>query len=121
MYDRFLAAKLIARSADEVNLTVAGCGSFTCNGVDIAELESRRRRICRPCLDWSERRCHLSGTLGAAIFTLFLARGWVARERGQRVVRFGRDGERKIDAWISAAETTTDSAIGDERSLVGAG
>jgi DNA-binding transcriptional ArsR family regulator len=121
MYDRFVATKLIARSGDEVSLTVAGRRAFTCNGVGLAELESGRRLICRPCLDWSERRCHLSGTLGAAIFKLFLSRGWVARERGQRVVRFGRDGERKIEAWISAAETTSDHAIGDKSPLVDAG
>jgi hypothetical protein len=93
-----------------MSLTVAGRGSFTCSGVDIAKLESGRRRLCRPCLVWSKRRCHLSGTLGAPIFALFLNRGWVARERGQRVVRFGREGERKIEAWISAAETTVDKA-----------
>jgi DNA-binding transcriptional ArsR family regulator len=121
MYDRFLAKRLIARSGDEVGLTLVGRGFFTCNGVEVTELESGRRRLCRPCLDWSERRCHLSGTLGAAIFALFLSRGWVARERGQRVVRFGRDGERKIEAWISAAETTAGSAIRDERSVVGSG
>jgi DNA-binding transcriptional ArsR family regulator len=119
MYDRFIAGKLIARSGDEVSLTGAGRGFFSCSGVDIAELESGRRLICRPCLDWSERRCHLAGTLGAAIFSLFLSRGWVAREHGQRVVRFGRDGERKIEAWIAASESTSDGAIRNQRSLVG--
>jgi len=119
MYDRFVAGKLMARSGDEVSLTGAGHGFFSCSGVDIADLERSRRLICRPCLDWSERRCHLSGALGAAIFSLFLARGWVARERGQRVVRFGRDGERKIEAWIAGAESTSDGAIRNQRSLVG--
>jgi DNA-binding transcriptional ArsR family regulator len=121
MYDQFVARKLIARSGDEVSLTDAGRRFFACQGIDIAELERSRRLLCRPCLDWSERRCHLSGTLGAAILSLFLARGWIVRERGQRVVRFARDGQRKIEAWISAADSTPDGPTRDQRSLVGSG
>jgi DNA-binding transcriptional ArsR family regulator len=103
MYDQFIARNFIIRRNDDVRLTDDGRAFFICNGINVAELELGRRHLCRPCLDWSERRCHLSGTLGAAIFSLFLARRWVYRERGQRVVRFGKNGERKVEAWISAA------------------
>lgn len=42
------------------------------------------RPVCRPCLDWSERRPHLAGILGAAIFAHALERGWVRRLTGMR-------------------------------------
>ncbi len=102
MYDHFVARKFIARSSDDVRLTGAGRVFFHCNGIDVEALEGGRRPLCRPCLDWSERRCHLSGALGAAIFSYFLSRRWAERERGQRVVRFAKGGERKIDAWMQA-------------------
>jgi DNA-binding transcriptional ArsR family regulator len=101
MYDHFIAQRFLARDADELSLTAAGRAFFVGNGVDVAALEPGHRRLCRPCLDWSERRCHLSGTLGGAIFSHFLSQRWAARDPGLRVVRFGRDGEREIRAWFS--------------------
>lgn len=44
------------------------------------------RPACRACLDWSERRSHLGGRAGAALLTLFLARGWVRRGAGRALV-----------------------------------
>jgi hypothetical protein len=59
-------------------------------GIDIGALTPRRTRgmrvLCRPCLDWSERRPHLGGAVGAAICSESLARGWVARMDGTRAV-----------------------------------
>jgi hypothetical protein len=60
-----------------------------------------RRPLCRPCLDWSERRSHLSGSLGAAIFRRVLERGWASQEKSARVVRFRAGGERDMTAWFS--------------------
>jgi DNA-binding transcriptional ArsR family regulator len=101
MYDHFIAQRFLARDGDELSLTASGRAFFVGNGVDVAALEPGHRRLCRPCLDWSERRCHLSGTLGGAIFSHFLAQRWATREPGLRVVRFGRDGEHEIRAWFS--------------------
>lgn len=56
-------------------------------GLDIAAARSRRGRIfCRPCLDWSERRPHLGGALGAALCTHCLDRGWVRRLDATRAI-----------------------------------
>lgn len=52
-----------------------------------------RRPLCRTCLDWSERRPHIAGQLGAALLDAFLARGWVARIEGSRALRLTRAGE----------------------------
>lgn len=100
MYDGLLDRRLITRREDRVDVTEAGRSFFVANGIDIHAVESERRPLCRPCLDWSERRCHLSGALGAAIFSLFVHRGWARRDPGRRVVRFGRDGEQHIEAWF---------------------
>ena len=51
-------------------------------------LRSGRRAPCRCCLDWSERKFHLGGTLGAAILDEIVAKGWAVREAKTRIVRF---------------------------------
>ena len=56
-------------------------------GLDAAALAKERRGLCRLCLDWSERRYHLAGALGASLFTHFAVMGWLARSRTTRVVR----------------------------------
>lgn len=54
---------------------------------------SRQRALCRPCLDWSERRPHLAGSLGAALCRLSLESGWVRRSAGSRALGITRKGE----------------------------
>jgi DNA-binding transcriptional ArsR family regulator len=62
-------------------------------GIDYAALKKSRRPICRTCLDWSERRSHLAGSLGEALLTLFTDRGWAKREKDSRAIRFTERGE----------------------------
>lgn len=69
-------------------------------GIDIAALRAGRRQLARPCPDWTERRPHLAGALGAAVATLFLDRGWVVRreqDRGLRITDAGATALR--DVW----------------------
>jgi len=101
MLERFLDAALIEREGEELALTAAGRPFFAARGIDIAALERQRRPLCRPCLDWSERRHHLAGSLGAAIFAAVEAKGYVARDKGTRILRFARDGEARITCWLS--------------------
>ena len=58
--------------------------------------ESPRRPLCRPCLDWSVRRHHLAGTLGAALLQHCYAKRWARRVEGTRVVHFTAAGERAL-------------------------
>lgn len=63
--------------------------------IDVDALRRGRRTLVRPCLDWSERRNHLAGAVGAAIAATMLERGWLARVEGTRAVRLtlrGREG-----------------------------
>jgi hypothetical protein len=101
MFDRFLARGLVARAGQELRITGEGRAFFSGSGIDVARLEGDRRPLCRCCLDWSERRSHLGGGLGAAVFALLLAQGWAMRERATRVVRFRGNGETMIEAWFA--------------------
>ena len=101
MFDGFVARRLLVRRGDALRLTREGQDFFECAGIDIGELDSGRRPLCRPCLDWSERRSHLGGTLGAAILNHVVARRWAVREAKSRVVRFSAAGEQKMTAWFS--------------------
>jgi DNA-binding transcriptional ArsR family regulator len=67
-------------------------------GVNVAALESRRRTLCLSCLDWSVRRPHLAGALGAALLDRVFALRWAARVKGTRVVMFSAVGERALRA-----------------------
>jgi DNA-binding transcriptional ArsR family regulator len=60
-------------------------------GIDMDRLEKARRPVCKTCLDWSERRSHLGGALGAAILDHILERGWARRGAG-RVIAFSEAG-----------------------------
>jgi DNA-binding transcriptional ArsR family regulator len=94
-YDH-LAGRLGVAIADA--LTASGHLTLTPDGGELtptghtflrdfgAEPPPGKRIFCRPCLDWSERRPHIAGRLGAAIATRCLDRGWLQRQRGSRAV-----------------------------------
>lgn len=80
-------------------LTDAGADGLRGIGVDVDGAVAARRPTTRACLDWTERRVHLAGALGAAVGTRFLGAGWVARSagRGLRLTASGQDVVR--DVW----------------------
>ena len=69
---------------------------MTALGLDLAALATLRRPLCKGCLDWSVRRSHLAGALGAALLKRFFALGWAQREEGTRIVAFSPRG---LDAF----------------------
>ncbi len=92
LYAAMVENGLVAASAEGVALTLRGRAHFVAEGLDVAALEARPRPVCRSCLDWSERRPHLAGSLGAAIAQLGTARGWFRRESASRAVVFSPAG-----------------------------
>jgi DNA-binding transcriptional ArsR family regulator len=88
--DALVANGHIVLSEDGGAVTDAGARFLTGFG---AELSPRGKRIfCRPCLDWSERRYHIAGLVGAEIWRRCLALGWFTRERESRALRLTATG-----------------------------
>ncbi|OJY65596.1 MAG: transcriptional regulator [Rhodospirillales bacterium 70-18] len=79
-------------------LTGAGRALVADFGIDLPALAQARRPVCKACLDWSVRRSHLAGGLGAALLGRFYALGWAARVPGTRVVAFTPAGRRGFAA-----------------------
>jgi len=71
-------------------------------GIDMGALEKSRRPVCRACLDWSERRSHLGGALGAAILSEVLDRDWARREG--RTLAFSRQGLKQFVEQVAPPE-----------------
>jgi len=76
---------------DGGEVTEEGARFFDEFGLDLAAT-GRRRRFCRPCVDWSERRPHLGGTVGAALARRCFALGWLERLKDSRAVAITSSG-----------------------------
>jgi DNA-binding transcriptional ArsR family regulator len=76
----------VVLAADGGIVTAAGDAFFAEFGIAPGDLAGGRRAFCRPCLDWSERRHHLAGAVGAALAARCFALGWIARQRDTRAV-----------------------------------
>jgi DNA-binding transcriptional ArsR family regulator len=97
LHDRFKALGWLApsRKSDKngYDLTLGGAKAFEAFGADLEQIRGMRRRFAYACVDWSERRPHLGGALGAAILNIALKRKWVVQDLDSRalsVTSFGR-------------------------------
>jgi DNA-binding transcriptional ArsR family regulator len=77
-----------------------GAAEFGRFGVDVDRLEHRTRPLLRPCMDWSERRYHLAGSLGAALTTAFAERRWIATREASRIVTVTTAGQAGLRDWL---------------------
>lgn len=96
MLDSLIAAGSINAIGDGLALTEKGESDLKSIGIDVTGLKSSRRPLCRSCLDWSERRAHLAGSLGKALLSNFFDRGWARRQEGSRSIYFTPEGERQF-------------------------
>jgi DNA-binding transcriptional ArsR family regulator len=107
MLDSMRKQRLLRQRKDDIELTAEG-ERFLTDTLQISTeaLAHPRRPLCRACLDWSERRHHLAGTLGAAILNRFTELKWAARDAtpGSRVVNFTRNGEKRFATLFGDAE-----------------
>ena len=86
MTQALLERRLLERHEDAFRVTGAGRVWLGELGIELAAVERQRRSFARACLDWTERRPHLAGALGAALAEVFFTRGWVRRLPGGRAV-----------------------------------
>jgi DNA-binding transcriptional ArsR family regulator len=96
MLDSLIATGAIGAIGDGLAITSRGASELKCIGIDVGDLQSSRRPLCRSCLDWSERRAHLAGSLGKALLSNLFDKGWARRTAGSRSVIFSPDGERQF-------------------------
>lgn len=97
--DALLVQDVVRLDAGEFVLTAEGEQTLRMRGIDVAGAARRRRHFIRRCLDWSERRNHLGGALGAAILDAWIDQGWVQRCSGSRVLRLTPDGITQLRTW----------------------
>jgi DNA-binding transcriptional ArsR family regulator len=100
--DCWIAKGWIDCASEEWTLTTQGTRGLRTLDVELPDAALRRPPL-RPCLDWSERRPHVGGQLGARLLEALLARGWVRRRRDTRALLVSDEGERALRHWIAAA------------------
>ena len=101
LFDGLLAANAIAddrRSDGALCLGTAAKRVFAKFGVDVDRITPQRRRLAYRCLDWTERRPHLGGALGAELAAAFLSAAWVRRRARDRGLDVAPRAWRQIDA-----------------------
>jgi DNA-binding transcriptional ArsR family regulator len=80
-------------------------------GIDLYVAGKGRRHLCRSCLDWTERRPHIGGAIGAALATRWLELGWVRRAKDSRAVTVTPIGERGFRESLGMALTDDEKAV----------
>jgi DNA-binding transcriptional ArsR family regulator len=97
LMDKFEGDGLLISSGDrDYKLTQRGENFFGKWNIEVGALRQSRRHLARRCLDWTERRDHLAGSLGAAVCSRFLASGWVRRDKHSRAVHVSLAGRREL-------------------------
>jgi DNA-binding transcriptional ArsR family regulator len=98
LHDRFLKLGWLAdaHGGTSYALTVEGMEAFSQLGIDIEATHKLRRRFACACVDWSERRPHMGGALGAALLKIALKRKWVIQDLDGRALNVTRRGRREM-------------------------
>ena len=104
IFDSLVAHRVIAHPAARyrgpVELGPAAERIFESLGIDLLEVRKERRQFATACGDWTERRSHLGGALGAALWARALERGWVAQKPGTRIVLVSERGRKSFAKYL---------------------
>jgi DNA-binding transcriptional ArsR family regulator len=84
--DSFVARKYVVLDEEAAEITATGTRFFTEFGIELPTLGSTHRHVCRLCLDWTERRPHIAGAVGAAITKRYFDLGWMERMKRSHAV-----------------------------------
>jgi predicted transcriptional regulator len=94
--DAFIKQKIIAINKNEFKLTTKGKSWFNKMHIDADELLQQRRSFLRPCLDWSERRYHIAGSLAAALLDKMLQQDWIRKTKNSRAIVVTAKGQKNL-------------------------
>jgi DNA-binding transcriptional ArsR family regulator len=103
LHDRFMSLRWMSARADDettYELNAVGSRAFAALDIDVEAARALRRRFAFACLDWSERRPHVGGALGAAVLTMALKRKWVVQELDSRALTVTRKGRQELQARL---------------------
>ena len=99
--DAMTARELVVLGDEAGEVTPAGLEFLAKLGVDLSAAQARRRVFCRPCLDWTERRPHIGGAVGAALAHRCLDLRWVERVRDHRALTITPAGRRGFQEFFA--------------------
>ena len=105
MFDAFVGAGVLVKDGDALRLSASARAFFMARGIDFDAVSGQRRPVCRACLDWSVRRTHLAGALGAAVLDKVLGERWARREAGSRALAFSPKGRQAFCSTFLAEPT----------------
>ena len=102
--DTMIARGQVELGTDGAALTDAGRALLDAIGVELPGCGDGKGAVfCRPCLDWSERRHHIAGAVGAALYRSFLARGWIRRSADSRAVTVTPPGRTALELYFGVS------------------
>jgi DNA-binding transcriptional ArsR family regulator len=107
--DGLLERGVLREAGAEHRVTRAGEAWFAEVGVDLAAARRGPRSFARACLDWSERRPHLAGSLGDSLLAALVGRGWVSRQPGERAVELTGAGRQALRASLGLTLPRSDA------------
>ncbi|HZY36950.1 MAG TPA: winged helix-turn-helix domain-containing protein [Mucilaginibacter sp.] len=91
--ESLLKHEYLVKNDNSFSVTGSGEVWFDQLGIKLDELKKQKRHFAKPCLDWSERKHHLAGALGAALLSTMIADGWIRRIAGSRAITVTGKGE----------------------------
>lgn len=91
-----LEKEYVVRLEKGLLVTEAGEDFLEKNNINVSELKNKKRNFCGLCLDWSERKHHISGSVGNAIYELFLRNQWIIKSEKSRAVILTDKGKEEI-------------------------
>jgi len=92
--------KLLTQTKKQFDPTPKGVRWFLDHGIDPDKLQQQRRNFARTCLDWTERRPHLAGSLGAALLQMMLDENWLRRMPNTRAVMVTPKGRKALTSEL---------------------
>lgn len=98
--DALIAKGFLKNGEGDFALTGNGEKALSDFGLDLPALKRRKRPLVRSCLDWSERRPHLGGSVGAVLMDRLQHNGWLERVKDTRTMSITKTGVRELESWL---------------------
>ncbi|MCP3878359.1 MAG: helix-turn-helix transcriptional regulator [Sulfitobacter sp.] len=103
IYDGLIGNRYLILDEDQTALTDTGRNLFTELGIDVESVVASKRPTVRRCLDWTERRHHLAGALGAALFDTMLTNEWIRPGQEPRSIQISTEGTKALHRHFGLA------------------